>query len=157
IFGALNVKGDANGFEGRGPLTPEGLHAGAFNTVFVGNYSDQVVNATHMEATHIASGAHAEGAGTFRVVTGGPELDLHGTWTNFRWPLVGNDPAVQSEAGEFGIRGVRPYDVRLTGPIKPADLDPMQVEMEGRLGSDRLTVTSANVAAFEGQATVAGA
>ena len=156
VFGELAVKGDAHGFEGRGPLTAEGLHAGPFNTVFAGNYADHVVTATHMEATHIASGAHAEGAGTIRVVPGGPELDLHGTWKNFRWPLVGKDIAVQSEAGEFGLRGVRPYDVRLTGPIKPVDLDPMKVEMEGRLGSDRLTVTSANVEAFDGQATVAG-
>ena len=156
IFGEVDVKGDADGFEGRGPLTPEGLHVGAFQTVFVGNYSDRLVTATHMEATHIASGAHAEGAGTFRVVTGGPELDLHGTWKNFRWPLVGTDIAMQSTAGEFGIRGIRPFDVRVTGPMKAVDLDPMNVEMEGKLGSDKLVVTSANVEAFDGQATVSG-
>ncbi len=63
LFGELDVKGDANGFEGRGPLTSEGLRAGAFQTVFVGNYADRVVTATHLEATHIASGAHAEGRG----------------------------------------------------------------------------------------------
>jgi translocation and assembly module TamB len=156
IFGDLDVRGDADGFEGRGPLTPEGLHAGAFQTVFIGNYSDRVVTATHMEATHIASGAHAEGAGTFRVVPGGPELDLHGTWKDFRWPLVGNDIAVQSDAGEFGIRGVRPFAVRLNGPIQAVDLDPMNVAMEGQLGADKLVVSSANVEAFDGQATVAG-
>jgi translocation and assembly module TamB len=156
IFGELDVKGDADGFEGRGPLTAEGLHAGAFNTVFVGNYSDHVVTATHMEATHIASGAHAEGAGTFRVVSGGPELDLHGTWKNFRWPLVGSDIAVQSTGGEFGIRGVRPYDVRVIGPIQAANLEPMQVEMEGKLGRDNLVVSSADVEAFDGQAVVSG-
>jgi translocation and assembly module TamB len=156
IVGDLDVRGDADGFEGRGPLTPEGLHVGAFQTVFVGNYSDRVVTATHMAATHIASGAHAEGAGTFRVVPGGPELDLHGTWKDFRWPLVGRDIAVQSESGEFGIRGIRPFDVRLNGPIQPVDLDPMHVEMEGKLGADKLVVSSANVEAFDGQATVSG-
>ena len=156
IFGDLEVKGDADGFEGRGPLTSEGLHAGAFQTVFVGHYSDRVVTATHMEATHIASGAHAEGAGTFRVVQGGPELDLHGTWKNFRWPLVGTDIAVRSAAGEFGLRGIRPYDVRLSGPIQAVDLDPMPVEMEGKLGANELIVSSANVEAFDGQATVSG-
>lgn len=156
VFGELDVKGDAGGFEGRGPLTPEGLHAGPFRTVFVGSYADRVVTATHMEATHIASGAHAEGSGTFRVVHGGPELDLQGTWSNFRWPLVGSSIAVQSTSGDFSIRGIRPYDVRLTGPIQAADLDPMQVEMEGKLASDRLTVSTANVEAFDGEATVSG-
>ncbi len=156
VFGQLEVKGDADGFEGRGPLTPEGLGAGAFQTVFVGNYADRVVTATHMEATHIASGAHAEGSGTFHVVPGGPQLDLRGTWKNFRWPLVGSSIAVQSTAGEFGIRGVRPFDVRLTGPIQAVDLDPMQVEMEGKLAGDKLTVTAANVEAFDGEATVSG-
>ncbi|MEJ0037098.1 MAG: translocation/assembly module TamB domain-containing protein [Gammaproteobacteria bacterium] len=156
IFGELAVKGDANGFEGRGPLTSEGLRAGAFQTVFVGNYADRVITATHLEATHIGSGTHAEGAGTFTVVPGGPELDLHGTWKNFRWPLVGTSVAVRSTAGEFGIRGIRPYDVNLTGPIQPADLDPMQVSMQGKLASDKLTVASATVEAFEGQAVVSG-
>jgi translocation and assembly module TamB len=156
VFGELDVKGDADGFEGRGPLTSEGLRAGAFQTVFVGNYSNRVVTATHMEATHIGSGAHAEGAGTFRVVPGGPELDLHGTWKNFRWPLVGTAIAVQSVGGEFGIRGIRPFDVNLTGPIQAAALEPMQVEMEGKLASDKLTVNRANVDLFEGQAVVSG-
>ncbi len=32
-----------------------------------------------------------------------PELDLHGTWKNFRWPLVGKSIAVQSTGGEFGM------------------------------------------------------
>jgi translocation and assembly module TamB len=156
VFGQLDVKGDANGFEGRGPLTSEGLRAGAFQTVFMGNYANRVVTATHMEATHIASGAHAEGTGTFRVVPGGPELDLHGTWKNFRWPLVGTSIAVRSTAGDFGIRGIRPYDVNLTGPIQAADLDPMPVEMEGKLATDKLTVTTANVGAFDGHAVVSG-
>lgn len=153
VFGTLDVKGDADGFEGRGPLTSEGLRAGAFQTVFVGNYADRIVNATHMEATHIASGAHAEGSGTFRVVTGGPELDLHGTWKNFRWPLVGKDIAVQSAGGEFGLRGIRPYDVQIEGPIQAANLDPMPTQMEGKLGTDKLTVSAATVELFDGQAT----
>ena len=156
IFGELRVKGDANGFEGRGPLTSEGLRAGAFETVFVGSYADHVVTTSHFEVTHRSSRAHAEGSGTIGVVPGGPRLDLRGTWKDFRWPLVGEKPALRSTAGEYAISGIRPFDVRTAGPIQPADLDPMLVEMEGKLASDRLTVTSADVEAFDGQAIVAG-
>ncbi len=156
IFGELDVKGDANGFEGRGPLTSEGLRAGAFQTVFVGSYADHVVTASHFEITHGTSRAHAEGSGTIGVVPGGPKLDLRGTWKNFRWPLVGEKVALRSAEGEYGISGIRPFDVRTAGPMQPADLDPMQVEMEGKLANDRLTVTSADVEAFDGQAVVSG-
>ena len=156
ITGELKVKGDADGFEGRGPMTSAGLRAGAFQTVFIGSYADRVVTASHFEVTHIASRAHAEGSGTIGVVPGGPKLDLHGSWKEFRWPLVGENVALRSANGEFSIGGIRPFDVRTVGPMQPVGLDPMQVEMEGKLASDRLTVTSASVEAFDGQATVSG-
>jgi translocation and assembly module TamB len=156
IFGELKVKGDANGFEGRGPMTSEGLRAGAFHTMFAGNYADHVITTTHMEVTHGASKAHAEGAGTITIVTGGPRLDLRGQWRDFRWPLVGDTAVLRSTNGEFSIHGVRPFDVRTVGPMEPAGLAPMQVEMEGKLGSDKLVVNSAAVDAFDGRAVLAG-
>jgi len=156
ISGELAVKGDADGFEGRGPLTSEGLRAGAFNTAFAGNYADHVVTTSHFEVTHIASKAHAEGSGSIAIVTGGPQLDLHGKWSEFRWPLVGQNVALKSANGEFSIRGIRPFDVRTEGPIEPAGLAPMHVEMEGKLGADKLVVTTAAVGAFDGNAVVSG-
>jgi translocation and assembly module TamB len=156
IFGDLEVKGDANGFEGRGPLTPVGLRAGAFQTVFVGSYADRVVTAKRFEVTHIASRAHADGTGSIGIVPGGPQLDLHGRWRDFRWPLVGEKIAMRSEHGEYAISGIRPFNVRTIGPMQAADLEPMQVEMEGKLAADRLTVSSADVGLFEGHAVVSG-
>jgi translocation and assembly module TamB len=156
IHGEMKVKGDASGFEGRGPITPDGLRAGTFDTVFIGNYADRTISASRIEATHQSSKAHVEGEGTIRIVPGGPALDLHGTWRAFRWPLVGENIAVKSAAGEYSIRGIRPFDVRTAGPIEPAGLAPMQVEMEGKLAADRLTVTTADVEAFDGQAVVSG-
>jgi translocation and assembly module TamB len=156
IFGELSVKGDASGFEGRGPLTSEGLRAGAFQTLFVGNYADRVITAKRIEVTHIASRAHVDGSGSIGIVAGGPQLDLHGKWRDFRWPLVGENVAMRSMSGEYAISGIRPYDVRTIGPLQPTGLEPMQVEMEGKLATDRLTVTSADVAAFDGHAVVSG-
>jgi autotransporter translocation and assembly factor TamB len=61
ITGHLAVAGDANGFEGHGPVNPAGLRAGEFVAQFAGHYADHVLTATHMEARHSASGAHAMG------------------------------------------------------------------------------------------------
>ncbi len=156
IHGELRVKGDASGFEGRGPMISDGLRAGAFDTVFVGNYADRTIQVAHVEATHQASKAHVEGEGAIRIVPGGPDLNLHGTYRDFRWPLTGETAAVKSAGGEFSIRGVRPFDVRMAGPIEAGGLAPMQVEMEGKLAADRLSVTTADVEAFDGQAVVSG-
>ena len=156
IFGELSVKGDANGFESRGPLTSEGLRAGAFQTVFAGNYADRTITTSRFEVTHIASRAHVDGAGSITIVTGGPQLDLHGRWRDFRWPLVGENAVVKSAAGEFSIGGIRPFNVRTVGPIEPAGLAPMQVEMEGKLGTDKLVVSNAAVEAFDGNAVLSG-
>ena len=155
ISGELAVSGDNNGFAAKGPLTSAGLNVGAFNTVFEGSYANRAITARRIELTH-GSGAHATGTGTIGIVANGPSLDLRGTWKDFRWPLVGNDPAVRSTSGEYSMNGVWPYHVRIVGPIAPKGLEAMQVEMEGQLEKDRLTVSSADVEAFEGQAVVAG-
>ncbi len=43
--GNLDIKGDADGFEGRGPLTSEGCAPVLFRLTFVGSYADHVVTA----------------------------------------------------------------------------------------------------------------
>ena len=73
----------------QGPLTPAGLKAGAFDTIFEGSYADRVVTATRIDVTHRARARTSRGAGTIGIVSNGPSLDLHGTWQDFRWPLVG--------------------------------------------------------------------
>ena len=105
ITGHLAVSGDANGFEGHGPVNPAGLRAGEFAAQFAGHYADKVLTATHMEVRHNASGAHAIASGTFAIVDNGPRLDLTGAWDNFRWPLVGRDVAIRSASGDFHPAG----------------------------------------------------
>ena len=64
-----------NAFHARGPLKVPGLGQGLFDVLFEGNYADHVVNATHYEVTHRATGSHADGAGTIEAVDNGPKLD----------------------------------------------------------------------------------
>jgi translocation and assembly module TamB len=155
ISGELAVRGDADGFNARGPLTAAGLHVGAFDTIFEGSYENRTITAKRIELTH-ASGAHATASGTIGIVANGPSLDLRGTWKSFRWPLAGAEPVVLSASGEYSMSGTWPYHVRAAGPIAPKGLDPMQVEMEGTLAKDHLAIASADVEAFDGQAVVAG-
>ena len=73
VTGTLDLGGEMNAFHARGPLQIPGLGAGPFDIVFEGNYADGVVNATHYELTHRATGSHVDGAGTIEVVDERPE------------------------------------------------------------------------------------
>jgi translocation and assembly module TamB len=158
ITGHLAVSGDANGFEGHGPVNPAGLRAGEFAAQFAGHYADKVLTATHMEVRHNASGAHAVASGTFGIVDNGPRLDLTGSWDNFRWPLVGRDAdvAVRSAAGKFTLQGILPYKVHLSGRGRAADLAEMPVELTGTLGKDNFAFEPAEVDLLDGHASVNG-
>ncbi|MEP7243144.1 MAG: translocation/assembly module TamB domain-containing protein [Gammaproteobacteria bacterium] len=156
ISGPLNVRGDPSGFALQGPLTPEGLHAGSFLTIFEGSYADRVITASRLDITHSSSRAHIAGTGDIGIVTNGPKLDLHGTWRDFRWPLVGSDISVRSASGEYALTGTWPYNVRATGMMAPADLAPMHVEMNGRLAKNLVTLDDVDVEAFEGMANLSG-
>ena len=156
ITGHLAVSGDANGFEGHGPVNPAGLRAGEFAAQFAGRYADKVLTATRMEVRHNASGAHAIAYGTFAIVDNGPRLDLTGSWDNFRWPLVGRDVAIRSAAGDFTLQGILPYKVHLTGRGRAADLAEMPVELTGTLGKDSFAFEPAEVDLLDGHASVNG-
>lgn len=155
ITGTLAVQGDSRGFGGHGPLTPAGLEAGAFESLFEGSYADRVVTADRIEIKH-PSGATLRGAGSITVVDAGPRLDLRGTWQDFRWPLVGNDVGVRSANGNYHLSGVWPYDWRATGPLAVQDFPPMPAEGRGRLAKDRAYLDEVSIEGFGGRATLSG-
>ena len=70
-----------NAFHARGPLMVPGLGAGPFDLVFEGNYADRVVNATHYEVTHRATGSHVDGRGHHRDRRERPQTTaVRATW-----------------------------------------------------------------------------
>jgi translocation and assembly module TamB len=156
IVGHLAGAGSDSGFSAHGPLNPTGLSAGMFEVQFTGNYANHVLSAQRMEARHVASGARASAAGTIGIVDHGPRLDLKGEWSDFRWPLAGRQVAVRSPAGSFAISGVMPYQVRLSGRGRAAELPEMAVDASGTLGKDGLTFDPAEVGLFDGHASVSG-
>lgn len=157
ITGQLAVRGDASGFSGRGPLTPAGLKAGAFDTSFEGSYANRVVTADRFTIVHPSSRATITGAGTIGVVANGPQLKLDGNWRDFRWPLVGKDIAVKSQAGHYVMEGVWPFDVRGEGTLSVTNLEePLPFEMKGQLDKGRLIVSDAFVKAYDGETNLSG-
>jgi translocation and assembly module TamB len=156
ISGHLSASGDERGFSAQGPLNPAGLHAGVFDAQFSGNYANRVLSARHMEVRHVASGARASAAGTIGIVDHGPRLDLRGEWSDLRWPLAGRDVAVRSPTGSFALAGLMPYQVRLSGRGRAAELPEMTVDASGTLGKDGLTFDPAEVDLFDGHASVSG-
>jgi translocation and assembly module TamB len=156
VTGHVAASGEGNHFTGHGPLTPAALHAGEFEAQFTGYYAGRVLTATHMEATHGASGAHAVAAGTFAIVDNGPRLDLSGSWSNFRWPLAAREASVTSSAGSFTLQGVLPYHVQLRGRGQAAQLPEMPLEVDGTLGKSGFAFHPAEVDLFGGHATLNG-
>jgi translocation and assembly module TamB len=155
VTGTLAIRGDAKGFGGKGPLTPAGLKAGAFETTFEGSYAARVLTARRIGLQH-PSGATLTGAGTVTVVPDGPRLDLEGNWRNFRWPLVGGDVSVRSPNGGYELTGVWPFDWKATGPVATRELAPMPATARGRLAKDRVYLDDLVVRAFEGSAAMRG-
>src|SRR5215472_10567368 len=156
IAGHLSGSGDESGFSAQGPVNPTGLHVGVFEVQFSGNYANHVLSAQRMEARHVATGARVAASGTIGIVDHGPRLDLKGEWSDFRWPLAGRQVAVRSPAASFAISGLMPYQVRLSGRGRAAELPEMGIDARGTLGKDGLTFDPAEVDLFEGHASVSG-
>ena len=154
MSGRLGLAGEWTHFTARGPVSAAGLHAGEFEALFQGFYSDRVVTATHVELTHQASGAHAVGSGTIGVAAHGPRLDLAGSWKDFRWPLLGREAVVKSAAGQFTLQGLWPYALRASGDLAVRDLEPMPVSVVGTLSKERLSVSEGSVGALDGSVSV---
>lgn len=156
ITGHVAGSGDEHGFTGYGPVNPTGLHAGVFDAKFTGGYAARTLTAQRIEVQHQSSGARASGSGTIAIVDHGPRLDLKGEWSNFRWPLVGRNPAVRSAAGTFTLAGVLPYTVHVNGRGRAADLPEMTLDASGTLGKDGVTFDPAAIDLFDGHAEVSG-
>ena len=157
ITGQMAIQGNAEGFSGKGPLTPAGLKAGAFDSLFEGSYTNRVVTAKRFEIVHQSSKATLNGAGTIGMASNGPELKLEGKWQSVRWPLVGKDIAVKSPAGHYTMEGVWPFDVRTEGTLNVTGLDePLPFDMEGQLDKGRLVIGDALVKAYDGETNLSG-
>jgi len=156
ITGHLAGSGAESGFSAHGPVNPTGLRAGEFEVQLRANYASRVLSAQHLEARHVASGARVSGSGTIGIVDHGPRLDLKGEWSDFRWPLAGREVAVRSPAGSFAISGLMPYQVRLSGRGRAAELPEMAVAASGTLGKDGLSFDPAEVDLLDGHTSVSG-
>ena len=161
ITGPLEVGGEMNAFHARGPLLVPGLGAGPFDILFEGNYADHVVNATHYEVTHRATGSSATGQGTIETAANGPKLLLHGEWRGLRWPLAARFTTVtpqlfSSPDGNYRLEGLWPYAIEANGELYIPQLEPMTAQVRGALHKDHLQIDQLDLGAFGGHSRLAG-
>jgi len=161
IKGTLDVGGEMNDFHARGPLAVPGLGSGPFDILFEGNYADHVVNATHYEVTHKATGSHVEGQGTIEPAENGPQLLLYGDWRGLRWPLAARfteeTPQIfSSPEGKYRLQGLWPYAIEASGDLYIPQFDPMAVAVRGALHKDHLQMDELDLGALGGSAKLAG-
>jgi translocation and assembly module TamB len=152
ISGPLTLKGDRTGFRAQGALSAPGLHAGALETDFAGSYSAPVLTVEHFRLHHPGSGASASAQGTVTIATGGPQLELSGDWSQFRWPLARAQPVVSSDSGHYTLSGQRLFDIHFDGPLRSPVLPPMTIlAAHGQLGAEGVSITEASLSSLGAQ------
>ena len=162
VTGTLDLGGEMNAFHARGPLQVPGLGAGLFDMGFEGNYSDGIVNATHYELTHRATGSHVDGAGTIEVVENGPKLVLAGRLARSalatgRAIHRGDSAAVQQSARQLPPRrclALCAHGQRRS--VRAADRTDDRSPCAARLHKDHLSIDQLDLGAFGGHALLAG-
>jgi len=156
IAGRMDIELDSDGIRARGALDPQGLAAGPFDLQFEGRYAERTLHLREVTVHNRTGGTRADIKGGIEIVEGGgPQLDLAGRWTNFRWPLRGEQtPALRSNAGEFTLRGELPYAITASGDVLLPDLQPIQMRLASSLGGDRLVAQSLDLQAYGGTAAL---
>ncbi|HKC16935.1 MAG TPA: translocation/assembly module TamB domain-containing protein [Steroidobacteraceae bacterium] len=156
VHGTLQLSGDRGGFRAQGELDPPGLNSGPLAVDFAGRYAARVLDIVRATVTHRASGAQLQGSGRIDTADGGPRLDLHGQWSNFRWPLADAAAPVRSAAGTYSLTGLRPFALDATGEAQLFGQPSAPFHASGSLAHDGLGISSATLTAYGGQAQLHG-
>jgi hypothetical protein len=123
----LALDGDHSGFNAQGNVTAPGLDAGPLAADFSGHYATGVLTVARLKLRHAASGAIADAQGSVTLEDGGPRLDLHGEWTQFRWPLASAEAPIHSARGSYTLQGLRPYAISAEGELRATDMPALQI------------------------------
>ena len=156
VHGSLLLNGDRDGFRAQGELDPPGLSSGPLAVDFAARYAARMLDIVHATITHRASGAQLQGSGRIDTADGGPRLELHGQWSNFRWPLADATAPVRSAAGNYSLSGLRPFALEADGDAQLFDQPSAHFHATGSLAHDGLTIAGATLAAYGGQAQLHG-
>jgi translocation and assembly module TamB len=158
ISADLQLEGDTSGFRARGKVDPPGLNSGPLDGEFSGSYRQRVLSVAQVRLHHPASGTTLDAQGSVTIGTGhGPQLDLHGSWSNFRWPLNASNAPFHSDHGVYTLQDVKPFAFTTSGDLRVEDVTPLQISMRGRLATTGLTAESAEVGALGAQSQLTGA
>jgi translocation and assembly module TamB len=78
-------------------------------------YANKVFTLDRADVSVPATGVTSHTNGTITIAAGAPQLDLHTTWREFRWPLhlAADKALMRSEQGQLSLRGSGPYDYHL--------------------------------------------
>ncbi|HEX4377131.1 MAG TPA: translocation/assembly module TamB domain-containing protein [Steroidobacteraceae bacterium] len=156
LTGDLLFDGNATGFSAQGTVVPPGLRSGPLLARFRGDYNDTILTVTSLQLDHAVSGTVATASGEVAFVSGGPRLDLHGSWTHFRWPMNANDAPFHSDHGSYTLQQLRPYAFTTTADFQFTDAPAMHIAMRGRLASDSVTAEHAELETLGAHTDLAG-
>lgn len=156
IAGTLAINFDSAGYRAIGSLESPGLDAGPIDVEFDGTFARNILQARTLKLAHSPSRLRVDTSGTVTFEDVGPTLALSGRWQNFRWPLIGDDTALQSERGLFTLEGVGNYDIRTEAALRIGTLPPMQTVIDGSLQPGRFVFTDSRFDFLKGTSLFSG-
>lgn len=156
IGGQLTLAFDSAGYRATGSLDSPGLDAGPVDVEFDGTFARNILRARLLKLAHAPSRLRVDTSGTVIFEESGPALALSGRWQNFRWPLLGNDIALQSDRGLFTLEGLGNYDIRTEASLQIGVLPPMDATVSGSLQPGKFVFDQSRFDLLEGTSLLSG-
>jgi translocation and assembly module TamB len=168
----LSFSGNAAGLSAQGTLNPVTLASGPLQVTARGPYPDQRVRLDALRVNALGgTRLDAEGSFDFAADPGGahssgppargPAIELHGTVSDFHWPLQSalppNAHEVRIPSARFTLAGAHlPYRYSFDGGLKLPQLPTINALAAGALALDTLTIDQGTAHWLNGSLTAEG-
>jgi len=153
LSASLAIEGDKARYSATGSVRGRGLPEAGVKVDGRARYANQVVtfDALTLES---APGRIVHAHGTLAVADE-PAYDVAASWTNFRWPLVG-DALIESAQGDLTAQGWTEFDYRVNGDFAPAAGPPISGSAAGRFATEAISVDESDLGILGGRVALKG-
>jgi len=153
VSASLAIEGDKARYAATGTVSGRGLPEAGVKVDARARYAQQVVTIDEL-TLESGAGRVVRAHGTLAVADE-PTYDVAASWTDFRWPLVG-DALIASPRGELTARGWTEFDYRVSGDFAPAAGPPIAGSAAGRFATEAMTVDESDLRVLGGRVSLKG-
>jgi translocation and assembly module TamB len=156
LTGMLDVRGSLDAFSVDGRLATPRLPFGPVAVAAAGGFEHDTLRLQRFAAsTRATAGIPAAKLTAAGQIGFGahPRIDMHGDWTELRWPIAAHNALLVSPAGTFRIAGSGPLEYELRTVLSGPQLPVTTLVARGDVDGARLTVATFEATLASGRAT----